>query len=257
MPIWAVDLDGLEEKLSNTAVSLKPGLTIINTKQASQVTKGQNSPSTMSHLKSLADVNTTSIKQNKKFSDAEMLFYGIGSKGKVGLDQNPILALEKTSYKMKETIEDIGSFGKYLKTETEFVSVFVDIHKGLLSGKISEIKVTTSTNTTYSKIDYVNANGDFGISLNSKNSIINANANSSTIPLDKSYERNLGQLPKDLRASVESAVLENKGIAERAMKGVYEAPKGLEKDADDAKLIPNKGKYYQGQNVPTTNGQNN
>jgi len=249
-PIWAIDLDGLEAKINNNASDLKPGITIISRKQAQELTREQNNPTSLHHTKELNSINTSKITDVKQRTVAGQVIVGIITGGKVGLDQNPIIEVKKLEIKNIETIVDEG-FVKYLRTEIEVKNTIVDISKGLFAGNISEIKTTYSKSLVYSKLSYEEKNGEFGVSLNPAASFSVTSINTTTIlSLDPKYECNLEKLPDDLSNRVQSAVATNAEISKRAMNGVNDSFKRGEKNADDGNLIPNKGKYTPADNTP-------
>jgi RHS repeat-associated protein len=251
MPIWAIDLDGLEQKISTNVVLLKPVISIMTDQEMRRLTAQHNNPSSLNHPKELSNVNTSNVTSKRLHSDASQVFIGVASQGSIGLDQNPTVSVKKETFKNIETIEDLGKDGKYLKTEYESTTIFVDIHKGFLSGDISEIKITTTKSITYSKIMYQQPNGDFGTSLKSQNSYVESASSSTTqIPLSTSYEENLKKLPADLAAAVQASVSENIDIVKKGMQNLNGIMKSGEDKVNDGKLVPGKGKDYQGNNAP-------
>lgn len=253
MPIWAVDLDGLEEKKNTTNVNTVPIISLQSSKEIVEFLQNKyKKPSLTFNLKDNGKtIRSSFITEDKQNTDIQMFKIAIGTRGKVGLNQNPTLNVSETIKQENSTVEDWGKYGKFVVTITQTITTTVDISKGSLAPKVSDISVTTTESISNIKILSDNSFSEtVEMSLNNEDIIYSSQTTTNKIPLGKTYDENLKKLSKKLAGKVNESANENVEIAKRAIKGIYEAPKDLEKSADDGKMIQGKGKYYESSTKP-------
>ncbi len=243
MPIWAIDLDGLEEKKATININDKPIISLQSQKNIVNFLQSKyKKPTITFNLKDDGKTyNTSVITTKSQYTELQTYIHTYVSQGKIQIEQNPTSAVSETVVKETSRVENWGKFGKYVITNKETTTTTVKLG-GSLAPEIKEIKVEKSESIYYQKILFENpSDGTVEVSLNMADNIYSSKPISTlTIPLSTSYDENLKKLSNRIATKIKEKADENVKVSEKAIKGIYEAPKDLEKAADDGKLIRKK-----------------
>ena len=253
--IRCIDLDGVEKKPSNIQNTVSvPILTNLTAQEIDKEHNRLKAKFDRTSIKSLEQNYLVSSIENKYyFSKGLAIFNWIASKGEIDKDQNPITKVVKTRIHYDSKIVEVEGQGKILRTIETTVTTEVDVNSPAFDDNIKSITYTTTIRTTEQKI--FEQGNDIYLVLTGDE--VNTNTTTSTltfkspVPATKEgYEDALELLSPDLAKAVQQANDTNREISGNALKGINEQIKKAEKNADDGKFIPNKGKIYQSQNKP-------
>jgi RHS repeat-associated protein len=245
-PIWAIDLDGEEEKLSTNKAVLHPGLTILNVSSKNAIYQYNhfkyNHPSG-SFVKTdiLRSANHHDITEQKQNSNAIGWFQEFADNAnnvKFPHDLNPVLSVSETSSTYKTSEIDLGKFGKYIQIENTTTTTEVDITGPAMQENIASIKKTTSSTISYQKVISEGNDGTIDLSFSSNDSWSETNMSIEKVPLASKYEENLKKLTPALASQVKESNQKNIEIVKKAIQTLDENLKTMEKKADNGELVP-------------------
>jgi len=244
-PIWAVDLDGEEEKPSTSKKILNPGLTILNVNSKKAVYEFNqykyNHP-TGNYIKTdiLKGGSYHDITSKREKSDAMAWFGEFAANSnnqKMPHDLNPVLSVTETSSTTTITEMDFGRFGKYIQIETTTTTTDVDINGPAMQDNLKSIKKTTTTTIGYQKVVSDNSDGTIDLSFSAKDYSLETYVHIENVPLAPKYEDNLKKLTPALATEVNAGNQENKEIVKKAIEALNDNLKEVEKKANNGDYI--------------------
>ena len=249
-PIWAIDLDGEEEKLSTDKKTLNPGLTILNVSSKKAVYefnqyKYKHPTGNFNKAEILKGASYHDIALKKQNPEAvtwlgELAANSSSNGVKLPHELNPILSVTEISATTKATEIDLGKFGKYIQVETTTSTTDVDIVGSAMQDVIRSIKKTTTTTIGYQKIVSDNSDGSVDLSFKAQDYWSETSVKVENVPLAPKYEDNLKKLTSALATEVNAANQENKAVMKKAFETLNDNQKEVEKKANNGDYVPKK-----------------
>ena len=240
-----IDLDGLEVKKSTFGIiSTKSVLYIAS---ANKIIKEHQSYSFTLDKKMIKQLeqklsNQEYVSETLKLSNGMAWFQALGTQGKVGVNQNPILSVSLTENSTESILKQNKDGSKYLETTKMSTITEADVQGSFSKTALNSIKVTSSTTIITQQLGDEGTN--YVVPLSGTGFSSTTTTNTKNVKLSDDYMVNFLSLPNPLRQKVNEAHETNREISERAIKGTVDNFNQGEGAAGEGKWVPGKGKYF-------------